>query len=277
MKFHLKVWRHSPQDDRPTFSFAANEIAHMEFHIRWFNKNPELRGVSKLILRLYSKGDDLVDEPEPVESRRLSFTFGMKRSSGSSTQTNASDSHSTLRSRSSSTKPPPLILYEGRGIEPPDDVRNLEYLEIEFLNSEGKFLLVSLPLTSLSRSSTLTSSPLVRKSFVQACLEAHRPALEASRRNSTPSSSSQQSYSRPPSWTLGPNQGPHELEDSGKYELPVDSGVYEMMGDSGFQMPPPSLTTPYSPGEVRFNTLSLFAPSRATDYEKIQEADEYYG
>ncbi|KAI2777141.1 hypothetical protein F4815DRAFT_482123 [Daldinia loculata] len=253
MKFHLKVWRHSPQDDRPTFSFAANEIAHMEFHIRWFNKNPELRGESKLILRLYSKGNDLVDEPEPVESRRLSFTFGMKRSSGSSTQTNASDSHSTSRSRSSSTKPPPLILYEGRGIEPPDDVRNLEYLEIEFLNSE------------------------VRKSFVQACLEAHRPALEASRRNSTPSSSSQQSYSRPPSWTLGPNQGPHELEDSGKYELPVDSGVYEMMGDSGFQMPPPSLTTPYSPGEVRFNTRSLFAPSRATDYEKIQEADEYYG
>ncbi|KAI1654240.1 hypothetical protein F4813DRAFT_399159 [Daldinia decipiens] len=242
MKFHLKVWRHTPQDDRPTFSFVANEIAHMEFHIRWFKRNPELRGETKLVLRLYSKGDDLVDEPEPVEPRRLSFTFGMKKLSGSSTQTNTSDSHSTSRSRSSSTKPLPLMLYEGQGIEPPDDVRNLEYLEIEFLNSE------------------------VRKSFVQACLEAHRPASEASRRNSTSSPSSQQSY-----------QGPHELEDSGKYELPVDCGVYEMMGDSGFQIPPPSLTMPYSPGETRFNTRSLFAPSRATDYEKIQEADEYYG
>ncbi|KAG4222812.1 hypothetical protein PC116_g28715 [Phytophthora cactorum] len=49
-----------------------------------------------------------------------------------------------------------------------------------------------------------------------------------------------------------------------------------MMGDSGFQMPPPSLTTPYSPEEVRFNTRSLFAPSRATDYEKILETDESY-
>ncbi|KAI0131571.1 hypothetical protein F4814DRAFT_173855 [Daldinia grandis] len=253
MKFHLKVWRHNPQDDRPTFSFAANEIAHMEFHIRWFKKNPELRGETKLVLRLYSKGDDLVDEHESVEPRRLSFTFGMKRLSRSSTQTNTSDPHSTSRSRSSSAKPPPLMLYEGRGIEPPDDVRNLEYLEIEFLNSE------------------------VRKSFVQACLEAHHSALEASRRNSSPSPSSQQLYSRPPSWTLGPNQGRHELEDAGRCELPVDTRVYEVMGDLGSQMPPPGLTTPYSPGEVWFNTRSLFAPPGTTDYEEIHKADEYNG
>ncbi|OTB14875.1 hypothetical protein K445DRAFT_318787 [Daldinia sp. EC12] len=252
MKFHLKVWRHSPQDDRPTFSFAANEVVHMEFHIRWFKKVPELKGETKLVMRLYSKSDDLADEPETTEPRRLSFSFGMKRLSASSTQTSNSDSRSTSRSRSSSIKPPPLLLYEGRGIEPPDDVRSLEYLEIEFLNSE------------------------VRKSFIHACLEAHRPALEVSRRNSTPSTSSQHSYSRPPSWNLGPNQGPHELEDSGKFELPGDFRVYEMMGDSGFQMPPPSLTTPYSPEEVRFNTRSLFAPSRATDYEKILETDESY-
>ncbi|KAI8962034.1 hypothetical protein F5Y11DRAFT_324070 [Daldinia sp. FL1419] len=252
MKFHLKVWRHSPQDDKPTLSFAANEIAHMEFHIRWFKKNPELKGDNKLILRLYSKNDDGADEPEIIEPRRRSFTFGMKRLSGSSTHSGTLDMHSMSRSRSSSAKPLPLILYEGGGIEPPEDVRSLEYLEIEFLTSE------------------------VRKSFIQACFEAHRPALEASRRNSSPSPILQQPYSRPPSLTLGPNQGPYELADTGKSELPGEPGAYEMMGDVGFQMPPPSLTTPYSPEEVRFNTRYLFAPSRATDYEKIIEDNEYY-
>ncbi|KAI1800163.1 hypothetical protein F4811DRAFT_564949 [Daldinia bambusicola] len=252
MKFHLKVWRHSAQDDRPTFSFAANEIGHMEFHIRWFRKVPELKGETKLVMRLYSKSDDLTNELETMEPRRLSFTLGTKKLSGSSTQINNSDSRSTSRPHSSPSNPPPLLLYESQGIEPPDDVRSLEYLEIEFLNSE------------------------VRKSFIHACLEAHRPALDASRRNSTPSPSSQRSYSRSPTWALGHNQGPSELEDSGKCELSAGSEIYEMMGDSRFQMPPPSLTTPYSPEEVRFNTRSLFAPSRATDYEKILETNECY-
>ncbi|KAI1099715.1 hypothetical protein F4804DRAFT_336954 [Jackrogersella minutella] len=255
MKVHLKVWRQNDHDDKPTFSFAVDEIGHssyhVEFQIRWFKKAPELKGDNRLILRVYSKENDMEEEPEIHGVRRRSSTFGAKVRKLSGSSSHGSSSRPGSRSRSSSAKAPVPILYEFQGIEPPSDVRNLGYLEIEFKNSE------------------------LRKAFIKACYEAHRPAMESSRRNSTPSPGLSQQASRPPSLKLGPQQGPHELQDSaryelmgdyGGYELMEDTGVHELMADPGFQIPSPSLTTPYYP-EVRFNTETLFAPQRTGDHE----------
>ncbi|KAI2468398.1 hypothetical protein F4781DRAFT_269080 [Annulohypoxylon bovei var. microspora] len=274
---HLKVWRQTDHDDKPTFSFAAHEVGHPlyheEFYIRWFKKTPELKGDNRLILRVYSKESDPEDGLEIEGVRRRSSTFGdkVRRLSGSS-------SHG-----SSSSKAPVPVLYECcPGIEPPNDVRNLGHLEIEFKDSERKpqfTYLPNLPNPPLlfPGSYLIANANVVRKTFIKACYEAHRPAMEAAR-NGTPSPAlSQQAYSYPPSLTLGPQQNPYELEDSARYELMGDSGgyelaqdpgVHEMVGSSGFQIPSPSLTTPYSPGEVRFNTETLFAPPRTDNSER---------
>ncbi|KAI1780298.1 hypothetical protein F4818DRAFT_2004 [Hypoxylon cercidicola] len=235
---HLKVWRRDDQDEEPTFSFAAHrkyqESHHVEYKIRWFKKTPELRGDNKLILRLYSVDTDLdygppLDEPRRKPSAIKAIT---RRMSGDSNQASASHSHShsRSRSRSSSAGPPTLILYDYKGKEPPAEVRDLGDLEIEFANPE------------------------LRRSFVNACFEAHRPASEAARRNSTPSPISQHTPSRPPSWTLGPNQGPYELQ-----------------GQPVFEMPPPSLAAPLFQ-EVRFNTESPFAAPWGAEQERGPEA-----
>ncbi|KAI0900636.1 hypothetical protein F4806DRAFT_163557 [Annulohypoxylon nitens] len=246
---HLKVWRQTDHDDKPTFSFAAHGAGHPlhneEFYIRWFKKTPELKGDTRLILKLYSKGNDQEDGIEIEGARRRSSTFGdkVRKLSGSSSH---GGSRPSSRSRSSSSKSPAPVLYECcQGIEPPSDVRNLGHLEIEFKDSE------------------------LRKNFIKACYEAHRPAMDAVR-NTTPSPAlSQHTFTMPPSLTLGPQQNPYELEDSSRHELMGDPGGYEMMGNPGvyemgspgFQIPSPSITTPYSPEEVRFNTETLFAPS----------------
>ncbi|KAI1381219.1 hypothetical protein F4677DRAFT_119527 [Hypoxylon crocopeplum] len=236
IKIHLKVWRRNDQDDEPTFSFAAHEIGqashHSEFKIRWFKKTPELKGETRLILRVYSTDSDLDygPRPDPPPATRRSSTIRAftRRMSGDSNQTNSSRS----TSRSPSAGPSSLRLYDCKGKEPPPKVQELGYLEIEFLNSE------------------------LRKSFISACYEAHRPALEASRRNSTPSPVSQRTPSLP-SRSPAPNQGP-----------------FELIGDTGFQIPPPSLTVESFPGEVHFNTQSLFGSSRAADYVRIPEDAE---
>ncbi|OTA92594.1 hypothetical protein M434DRAFT_396361 [Hypoxylon sp. CO27-5] len=247
---HLKVWRRNDQDDKPTFSFAAHEVGqpshHMEFHIRWFKRIPELKGDNKLILRAYSKESDLDDEPETIRPRKLSTTFGATVRRLSGTSSHGSSSRSNSRSRSSSSKAPLSVLYDYLGLEPPSHIRNLGYLEIEFKNPE------------------------LRKTFIKACYEAHRPATEAWRGNniSSPASSPQRVPSHPPSLTLGPNPTPYELEDTARHELIGDSGARELMEDPGFQIPPPILTTPYYPEEARFNTESLFAPPRTADEGK---------
>ncbi|XXG97872.1 hypothetical protein Hte_004186 [Hypoxylon texense] len=234
---HLKVWRRDNQDEEPTFSFAAHksnqESHHVEYKMRWFKKTPELKGENKLILRLYSVDSDLDYGPPPDEPRRKSSSTLKaitRRMSGDFGQ--ASASHSNSRSRSSSAGPQALILYDTKGKEPPPEVRSQGDLEIEFANPE------------------------LRKTFVNACFEAHRPASEAARRSSTSSPVSQHTPSRPPSWTLAPNQ----------------AGPYELMGEPVFQIPPPSITTPLFE-EVRFNTESLFAPPRgAAEQERGPEA-----
>ncbi|KAI1382810.1 uncharacterized protein F4822DRAFT_422679 [Hypoxylon trugodes] len=245
IKFHLKVWRKNSLNDKPTFSFAAHEIGQpnhqVEFLIRWFKKTPELKGDHKLILKVYSGEPDPETEPETdATKRRLSF----RRQSLNSTQT--STSRSSSRQRSSSARAPLPTLYEFQGIEPPGDVRKLGHLEIEFLTQE------------------------LRKAFIKACYEAHRPAWEALRRDGTPSPVSQRSsYSRPPSWTLGPNQGPYELESSNIHEM-EDSGRHELMGEPVFRIPSPSMsfTTPHFAEEVQFNTQSLFTPAREFKHER---------
>ncbi|KAI1136636.1 hypothetical protein F5Y05DRAFT_420034 [Hypoxylon sp. FL0543] len=66
---------------------------------------------------------------------------------------------------------------------------------------------------------------------------------------------SQHIPSQPPSVTLGPNSATYELEDSGPHEL---------NGDAVFQIPPPSLTTPYYSEEIRSSNIeSLFAAQQA--------------
>ncbi|KAI1454122.1 hypothetical protein F4805DRAFT_333656 [Annulohypoxylon moriforme] len=261
---HLKVWRQTDHDDKPTFSFAAHGVGHPlhneEFYIRWFKKTPELKGDTRLILRVYSKESDQEEGLEIEGARRRSSTFGDKVRKLSGSSSHGSSSRPNSRSRSSSSKAPAPVLYEYcQGIDPPSDVRNLGYLEIEFKDSE------------------------LRKNFIKACYEAHRPAMEAAR-NSTPSPAlSQQAYAMPPSLILGPQQNPYELEDSARYELMGDSGGYEMMGNTGvyelgspaLQVLSPSLTTPYSPEEVRFNTETLFAPSRT--HASDQDTGDYRG
>ncbi|KAI2602303.1 hypothetical protein GGR54DRAFT_624740 [Hypoxylon sp. NC1633] len=252
IKIHLKVWRRADQDEDPTFSFAALQAGqlshHLEFRIRWFKKTPELRGDTKLVLRPYSTDSDLdygptVPTPSPPAERRRSIRNLTRRMSGDSNQPGSGSPHS----RSSSASAPPLILYDCKGRDPPAEVQDLGHLEIEFSNSE------------------------LRKQFINACYEAHRPARAAS----TPSPVSQRTSSRPASWASTPTagQGPfelsgaqpvHELGDTGfqRHEL-GDTGFREL-DDTSFQMqlslPPPSLTISE---EVVFNTHSLFAPPRA--------------
>ncbi|KAI0884551.1 uncharacterized protein GGS22DRAFT_188760 [Annulohypoxylon maeteangense] len=227
---HLKVWRQTDHDDKPTFSFAAHGVGHPlhheEFYIRW--KATE-------------------DGLEIETPKRRSSTFGDKVRKLSGSSSHGGSSRPSSRSRPSSSKGPAPVLYEYcQGIEPPNDVRNLGHLEIEFKDSE------------------------LRKSFIKACYEAHRPTMDAARTGTPSPALSQHAYSTPPSLILGPQQNPYELEDSARYELMGDSGGYEMMGNPGvyemggpaFQIPSPSLTTPYSPGEVRFRTEALFAPDQ---------------
>ncbi|KAI6084393.1 hypothetical protein F4821DRAFT_262051 [Hypoxylon rubiginosum] len=227
---HLKVWRRNDRDDEPTFSFTAHqsnqESHHVEYKIRWFKKAPELRGENKLVLRLYSADVDLDYGPPPDEPRRKSSTLRTigRRLSGDFSA--ASASHS--RSRSSSAGASAFKLYDYKGIEPPAEVRGQGDLEIGFANPE------------------------FRKTFINACFEAHRPSWEAARRNSTPSPILQQTLSRPPSLTLGPNRGP-----------------YELGGAPVFEMPSPSLT--FEP--VRYNVNSQSTPPRLEQERAPEAAD----
>ncbi|KAI0376409.1 hypothetical protein F5Y04DRAFT_292762, partial [Hypomontagnella monticulosa] len=248
IKVHLKVWRWNDQDDRPTFSFAAHEIGHdshhVEYVIRWFKKTPELRGDNKLRLKVNSKETNTGEDPaaEILSKRPSTIGSRMRRLSGG--QLRFTDSASRSRSP---------VLYDCQGIEPPNDIRRLGYIEIEFKTQD------------------------LRDTFINACYKAHQLASEASRRYSTPSPVSQRSYSRPPSWTLGPNPTPYELEDSGRHELVGDSGAFEMDGYPGLGLPPPSVTAPWSPEETYFhNTSTLFASPSGTDHATFLGTIEDY-
>ncbi|KAI1204527.1 uncharacterized protein F4807DRAFT_328823 [Annulohypoxylon truncatum] len=263
---HLKVWRQTDYDDKPTISFAAHGVGrplhHEEFYIRWFKRTPELKGDTRLILRMYSKESDHEKLLETEGARRRSSTFGSKVRKLSGNSSHGGPSRPKSRSRSSSSKAPAPVLYEYfQGIEPPSDIRNLGHLEIEFKDSE------------------------LRRSFIKACYEAHRPAMAAAR-NGTPSPVlSQQKYTGPPTLMLGPQQDPYELGDSARYELMGDFGSHEMMhkagvyemGSPSFQIPSPSLNTPYSPEEVHFNTETLFLPSRTAASGLVKGVNKEYG
>lgn len=133
IKVHLKVWRWNEQHDGPTFSFAAHEIGHASHHveyvIRWFKKSPELRGDNKLKLKVNSKETGAEEDPALDALRKRSSTIGsrMRRLSGS--QLRFTDSGSRSRSP---------VLYDCQGIEPPNEVRRLGYIEIEFKTQDRK-------------------------------------------------------------------------------------------------------------------------------------------
>ncbi|KAI1084871.1 hypothetical protein F5B20DRAFT_591904 [Whalleya microplaca] len=218
---HCKVWRRDALDNEPTFSFAALEKGqanhHVEYKIRWFKKTPELKGDNKVVLRVYSPESDLDYGPQPHEPEKRSLTIGLvvRRMSGSPNQ--------PTQSRLPSVSAPPLMLYEFKGMKPPDDARDLGYLEFEFENSK------------------------LRENFLNACFEAHHPGSRTWRRNtsmseSISSSSMHSTPSQPASWTSSSNQTLHEV-----------------MGDTGIHATPPTSTRPWPSQEVHFNTLSPFA------------------
>ncbi|KAI5864027.1 hypothetical protein GGS23DRAFT_562642 [Durotheca rogersii] len=234
IKLHLKVWRRSEQDEEPTFSFPVNHkgqtYRHVEFPIRWFKRTPELKGDTRLILRMYTKDTDPEYRAPPEEpKRRVSTLELVRRISGGSNSSNQP------RSRSSSLSGSPLVLYDGKGIEPPKSsyIRDLGYLEIEFL------------------------TPELRKSFIVACQKAHPPVsvISGSSRNSTPSPA--------PPWPASsttqaaPNPLMHEL--MGDYVFPTGSSSSsvrsyssEMYYDhlSPFDLPQPAVYGEQEPVEV---------------------------
>ncbi|KAI1762739.1 hypothetical protein GGR53DRAFT_400955 [Hypoxylon sp. FL1150] len=202
---HLKVWRRNDRDDEPTFSFTTHQSNkashHLEYKIRWFEKTPELRGENQLILRLYSTEVDLEYGPPLDEPSRKSPTLRATGRRLCGDFSSASASHS--RSRPSSANVSASKMYEYKGIYPPTEARSQGDLEMEFANPE------------------------LRKTFINACFEAHRPSWEAAGRNSTTSPILQQTPSRPPSLTLGPNSGPYELGGAPAFEMPSPSLTFE--------------------------------------------------
>ncbi|RYP73893.1 hypothetical protein DL771_003335 [Monosporascus sp. 5C6A] len=167
-RFHLKIWRREDHEDEPTITFAQHEKGttqhHVEYMIRWFKSKPVLKGDKAVTLELYSADIDL-DHGPPAEKvgRRSSIIETIRRrSSDKSTPPNA-------------TPNTPSVLYENiRGKPPPDYVRNLKYLKIEFDN------------------------PRLRQEFISACYYAHHPEAAP---NPSPQMSSRPhslSWSSPP-------------------------------------------------------------------------------
>lgn len=125
---HLKIWRRNDSDDEPTITFAHHEWGvvqhHVEYVIRWFKGKPVLKGDKSIMLEVYSADVDLDYGPSAAEPNRR-FSIG-----------------GSIRRRSSDKSPSPSVtpqtpstLYENRGRPPPDPVRNLKHLKIEFQNA----------------------------------------------------------------------------------------------------------------------------------------------
>lgn len=129
MDVHLKVWARNNQDIDPTFSFAylgqTEPNHHVEYKIRWFKKEPERKGDTRLILRPYSEDTDLGYGPAADDpGKKGGHIKGLiRRMSGSPNVAFASHSPSIGHS--------PVVLYEGKGKAAPEDEK-LGYLDIEF-------------------------------------------------------------------------------------------------------------------------------------------------
>ncbi|KAK7941463.1 uncharacterized protein PG986_013850 [Apiospora aurea] len=126
---HLKILRTDAADDLSILSFAHHEKGHgshhVEYKIRWFKRSPELKGETRLLLRMYSPESDLEYGPDVDEQPTRRPSFGeriMRRNSSRSRSPSASG-------RTAS------VLYEQKGEVPPTNVRRLGYLEIEFQTS----------------------------------------------------------------------------------------------------------------------------------------------
>lgn len=130
MNAHLKVWSRNDHDMEPTFSFpylgkSEPVHQHVEYKIRWFRKEPERRGDTRLRLYPYSEDADISYGPTVDDSNKKSQPVKnmIRRMSGSSYATStghspSSGSHSTL-------------LYDWKGRPPPEDLK-LRYLEFDF-------------------------------------------------------------------------------------------------------------------------------------------------
>ncbi|KAI0436655.1 hypothetical protein F4803DRAFT_541482 [Xylaria telfairii] len=158
MDVHLKVWARNEDDTAPTISFAwlgeNGSKHHVEYIIRWFKNEPERRGKKRprLILRPYTEDTDLSYRSATDDPSRRSSTFREFRRRVSSA------SSMSFASRSTSVSNFPGVLYEWNGKIPPDHIRALGYLEIEFDNVA------------------------LREKFVNACFEAHPPGPYSPRR-----------------------------------------------------------------------------------------------
>ncbi|KAI1179808.1 hypothetical protein F4777DRAFT_532080 [Nemania sp. FL0916] len=133
---HIKVWARHNHDMGPTISFAYlgkyGQSYHCEYKIRWFRKELEKKDGSggkdhkRLILYFYSGDTDLSYGPATDDSNKKgeALTTKIKRrmSIGST-------------SSSVSRSPPighPATLYDWKSETPPDDVKKIGHLDIEF-------------------------------------------------------------------------------------------------------------------------------------------------
>ncbi|KAI8630741.1 hypothetical protein F5Y19DRAFT_483399 [Xylariaceae sp. FL1651] len=226
MNIHLKVWGRNAQDAEPTLSFAylgKNGINHhVEYLIRWFRRSVELKGDIRLIMRTYSEDTDLGYGPSADEQSRRNSTLGVLR------RRLSRDSATSFESRSGPIGGAPRVLYDLKGKTPPENVRRLGYLDIEF------------------------QSPKLRETFINACYEAHHPGTRQSRRGTLRSDTDTRSSSANSVFTPSPSiaspMTTSELEGVG---LGLD-----MAASGDIELPSPAIPRTVA---VHFNHTSPFA------------------
>ncbi|KAI1328128.1 hypothetical protein F5Y16DRAFT_166254 [Xylariaceae sp. FL0255] len=153
---------------------------------------------------------------------------------------------------SSGSKSPPLgsvpaVLYESKGLTPPESVQKLKYLEIEF------------------------QSPKLRQNFVNLCHDAHHPGLRQHRRGTLGSEadsifrSYQTSVFLPGASTISqattPQIGTAELDGAG-----LGLG---MTGPANYQLPSPALarSTALTNYSTSLPSLNMLASAVGTHHE----------
>ncbi|KAI0869488.1 hypothetical protein GGS24DRAFT_511833 [Hypoxylon argillaceum] len=231
MDVHLKVWARNNQDIDPTFSFAylgqTEPNHHVEYKIRWFKKEPERKGDTRLILRPYSEDTDLGYGPAADDpGKKGGHIKGLiRRMSGSPNVAFASHSPSIGHS--------PVVLYEGKGKAAPEDER-LGYLDIEF--------------QSLGH----------REKFISACFEASHPT---SHRGTLGSDTETLSTNPPSMFSWGSTSASqmttpqHSVSELDSVSPAVEMGASERSPDS-LRLPSPAISRTVP---IQFNNLNPFA------------------
>ncbi|KAJ8119248.1 hypothetical protein ONZ43_g3762 [Nemania bipapillata] len=227
----VRVWARDNHDIDPTFSFAYlgedEPNHHVEYKIRWFKKEPERKGDTRLILRPYSEDTDLSYGPAADDpAKKGGHIKGLiRRMSGSPSVSSSSHSPSIGQSLA--------VLYGGKGKAAPEDEK-LGYLDIEF-QSFG-----------------------LREKFVNACFDAshpnsHRTTLGSDSETLSPYPSSM--FSLGSSSTSQATTPQHSISEMDSMRPAAEMGTYEN-SPSSLRLPSPASSHMVA---VQFNNLNPFA------------------